>query len=1033
MRGRGTPAGLHETVAWWALTRPDAPAVVSAEGHPTTYRELDRAAHAWAADLAAAGVGPGVRVPVLLPRGAPLVTAIVAVLKTGAAYSLLDRDWPAERLREVVALLHPTLIAAAGDPAAAALGVPTWTVLRGPIPAADGFRPAEVGGEAPCCVFFTSGSTGQPKGVLAPHRAVARLFRPGTFAEFSTDTVIPLAAALPWDAFCLELWAALLNGGTAVVVSEPYLSVQALRRAIEAHGANTAWFTSSLFNLIVDEDVAAFAGLRQVMTGGERLSPPHVRRFLVRHPSVVLLNGYGPVESTVFATTHRITAADCDRPDGIPIGRPVPGTAVSVLDGDRPCDVGDVGEICLSGDGLALGYLDDPEATLARFPHVSVGGARVRVYRTGDLGEFDADGVLHFRGRLDRQVKVRGHRVEPAEVERRIERLLPGVRHCRVVARQAAQGTERELVAFCVPARAGDPLAGALDVLRRTLAPQHRPAAVLPVDRFPVTAHGKLDERALLAVALDAADRHDAPPGDQAAAPRPPADDPVVREVAETFAAVLGRVGVPVDVPFAELGGSSLAAGRVCARLSTALGRPVPVSWLHPSPSAARLAERLRAGPSPAAPASVAGTADENGVPLTAMQLVHLMRDLIDDADRTNLCLLFWVVEGDLNPGALDAAAAAVHDRHEALRAVYDLDSRLAIVPADVPSPPLEVLPAAQSTEAAIRFLRDEFGSALAPQDGDVWRVGVVPVTDTLAVIGCVVHHVAFDGWSEAVLARDLGRAYRVALGYGGGSGEGTAPPSLREIHRERVRRTAVTAARDHHDHLTAELLGAPPVNWPAVPRPPDGARVAHLTGVLGWRELAELDAVAAQVGATRFAALMARCGRAISEATGQPDVTVGVPVAQRDVPGLDLAVGCHLTMVCVRLRGAALDGTTEAVRATGHVVDRALAAQDVPFDELVRFARHRGDRSPLFQVLVAMQDNTTPELTLPGARTTFVRQPYLDLPLDLHVEMWPAGDDGMPVVVSYRPAAVPAHIGLDVLAALTGRPGRTGDGGDVR
>ncbi|PGH47512.1 amino acid adenylation domain-containing protein, partial [Streptomyces sp. Ru87] len=638
--------GLHQTVARLARARPAAVALVAGDRR-TTYEELDRTADAWAARLAADGVAPGDLVPVLLPRGTELVTALLAVLKTGAAYALLDPDWPARRLGDVLADLAPPLLV--GAPDAAEHGLPVWSPPAGPAVPDPAFRPAAVPGSHPACVFFTSGTTGRPKGVLTPHRATARLFRPGGFARFGPGSVVPLAAPAPWDAFSLELWSVLLSGGTSLIVEDPYLSPAALRDGVTRHGADTVWLTSSLFNLAVDEDPDAFTGLRQVMTGGERLSPAHVRRFLRRHPGITLLNGYGPVESTVFATTHRITEADCERPDGIPLGLPVPGTGVHVLDGSRPCAAGETGEICLSGEGLALRYLGDAARTAEKFTVVRIDGAETRVYRTGDLGTVDPDGLLCFRGRADRQLKIRGHRVEPAEVERQLEQLLPGVRSCRVLARPDATGTTRELVAFCRPVVPGDPLPNAARVLRSALVSYQRPAAVVSVDTFPVTDRGKLDERALLALAPPAGHggepgAADAPPpgagsgdagrdaarggsgavtggaasSDAGSGPR----DATTAAVAEVFGTVLGRNGVPLDVPFVELGGTSLGAGRVCARLSRRLGRPVPVSRLHRHPTARALAHWLRTTTPPAAPApDPAGPGpDPSDVPLSPLQ-----------------------------------------------------------------------------------------------------------------------------------------------------------------------------------------------------------------------------------------------------------------------------------------------------------------------------------------------------------------------------------------------------------------------------
>jgi len=483
--------GLHEAVAAVARRRPDAVALLF-EGRRISYAELDRTANAWAASLARVGVGRGEIVPIRLARGPELVISLLAVLKTGAAYALLDPSWPDAQVRDAVATLGaPLLIADDASAGAETVWTPSWRIT-----AAD-FEPVAVDSADPCCVFFTSGTTGEPKGVLTTHAATARLFEAGGFARFDEHTVMPLAAPVSWDAFSLELWSVLLSGGTSSIVAEPYLSAEALRVGVAEHGVDSVWLTSSLFNVIVDEDADAFTGVRQVMIGGERLSPEHVARFLKVHPTIALINGYGPVESVVFATTHRITGADTARSDGIPIGRPVPGTAIHVLNGDRPCAIGAPGEICISGDGLALRYLDDPALTAEKFTEIRLHGRPVRVYRTGDLGVWGANGLLRYLGRADRQVKIREHRVEPAEVERQIER-LSAVHRCRVVARRDAGGNATDLVAFCVPAEPGAPLEAELDSLRSTMVAYQSPAALVPISDFPLTPQGKLDERALL-------------------------------------------------------------------------------------------------------------------------------------------------------------------------------------------------------------------------------------------------------------------------------------------------------------------------------------------------------------------------------------------------------------------------------------------------------------------------------------------------------------------------------------------------------
>ncbi|WP_328537495.1 amino acid adenylation domain-containing protein [Streptomyces sp. NBC_00344] len=491
---------IHTAVTAQAETRPDAVALIDGDVR-VDYRTLDAVAETYAAHLAGLGIGPGDLVPVLLPRSARFVAAVLAVLKCGAAYAALDRRWPTDRIRGAIQTLDARVVVTEGD-SGAGLGVPEWTPpdFADIVPDPRGRTRVAVPDSAVAMVFLTSGTTGEPKGVLSPHRATTRLFGPGTFAEFGPGRVIPLAAPVPWDAFAMELWGSLTTGGTAVVVREDVLFPDDLRALIAGPGVDTMWLTASMFNLFVEEDPDCFAGMRQVLTGGERLSPPHVREFLDAHPEITLINGYGPVESCVFVTTRTVRPEDCDRPGGVPIGLPVPRTDIHLLQGGTPVPDGTSGEICVSGEGLAAGYLARPEATEAAFVTVDLDGQTLRLYRTGDLGVRDADGVLHFLGRADRQIKIFGHRVEPTEIESVAAR-VPGVRAAHVVPVRGADGSYERLALFCTalgdwpdpdPAIIRKALAGAL--------PHYMvPATVRLVDAFPTTANGKLDQAALLA------------------------------------------------------------------------------------------------------------------------------------------------------------------------------------------------------------------------------------------------------------------------------------------------------------------------------------------------------------------------------------------------------------------------------------------------------------------------------------------------------------------------------------------------------
>ncbi|MFJ6103087.1 AMP-binding protein [Streptomyces sp. NPDC092359] len=468
---------IHQALDKRAAEYGDHIALIDDNG-PVTYSRLVSTADSYAAALVAAGVGPGCLVPVRVARSARMATLLLAVLKTGAAYCPIDVKWPDERVRELLRLLRAPLFVT-DVPLA---GAPCWTPPAEPVPGTPPVH-ADLGPDDPACVFFTSGSTGTPKGVVTPHRAVLRLFDSGPLAAFAPGRVLPQLAPVGWDACGLELWGMLSRGGTVVLPDEDHLLPDALRDLVARHGVNTLVLVASVVNLLVRLDPGCFRGIDLMFIGGERLSPEPVRALLAGHPDTTVHNCYGPVESFAFATTHRIRPEDCDLPHGVPIGRPVPGTDVHLIDG----------ELCVAGAGLAQGYLHDPERTAERFVTVDVEGVPTRVYRTGDRAERDAGGVLHFLGRADRQVKIRGYRVELGEVESRAGDRA-GVRDCVAVALTGRSGAyERLALAFTGGA---DP-----DRVRaelRGLLPGHLvPDLVRRLDELPHNANGKVDHRAV--------------------------------------------------------------------------------------------------------------------------------------------------------------------------------------------------------------------------------------------------------------------------------------------------------------------------------------------------------------------------------------------------------------------------------------------------------------------------------------------------------------------------------------------------------
>jgi mycobactin peptide synthetase MbtE len=1014
VRAYTSGATLDEAFRRHVDRAPSAIAVMDGD-RTLSYAELDAAADGYAMRLAELGVGPGARVPLACPRSAEFVAAALAVMRLGAAYAGIDRLWPRSRIADVIRRLRPPLVVAGSetDLLAAAPDVPVW--VPGPLMVTAPANPPaapEPDGDRVCCVYFTSGSTGEPKAVLARHRGLLRLFEPPGFARFGPGVVMPLAASPAWDGLSMELWSMLTTGGTVVVIRETYLDAATLRRVIAENGVTTVMLTTSLFVMIVDEDLGALSGLSEVYSAGETLPPAAARRFLEAHPDIRLLDIYGPAEVGYATTTRTVTLADCDRPDGVPLSDPVANTELYIVNEEVPELDGREGELCIGGDGLAEGYLDDPDRTAARFPDLPTGNGIRRVHRSGDLVRVGPDGLMSLLGRADRQVKVAGFRVDPSETEQAM-RALPGVRSAAVVPRPAPGGGYRDLVACYTagpaegePAVERDEVRRLLGSLRIALPSYLVPVAVRRVERIPLLPNGKLDGQRVVELTGTVADPREAvgPGAAQASGTE-------LAVVGETFAAVLGLADVPPDASAFDLGATSLDAGRICARLGRRLGTSVPVSVFMAEPTVAAVAEWLTRSVPDAVSTGAAGT-----VPLTAAQTAFWFSHLLEPDDRTIYCVTVFDIDGPLRPEVLVRALADVQDRHQALRTRYGHAGEPTAAPE--PSRPVPFVECADRA-AVLPLLTQPFDLAA----GEVWRAVLAARPDG-ATFGVAVHHIAFDGWSEAVFARDLTTAYAARLT--GAAPRFTAPaPSLAELWAAYRRRQASVDLDAQRAFWSRCLAGLPPLQLPA-DGDDDGAGVVD-AGTVPADVLAQ---EARRHGATPFAVLATAYAGAVADVIGQRDFGLGTAVAQRATPGAADAVGCLLTTLCLRLPVVVGGDLRAALTAAHPALSAAFAAQDVPFDEVVRLtAPQRSARNPLFDVMLVLQDTPPAELVLPGCTVTADR-PVLGATIGLVAEVRARGDGELGIQLIHDRRRVGTGTAKAVATAFTGLLGQlTGDG----
>ncbi|MEU3606816.1 amino acid adenylation domain-containing protein [Streptomyces sp. NPDC035033] len=976
-------ATLPELFRERAAARPDAPAV-SLDGTRLTYGELDARADRLARLLAARGAGPEKIVAVALPRSVELVVALLAVTRSGAAYLPLDPAYPASRLAFMLEDSAPVLVVTDRDtapslPAGAPVLVLDDTAAADPPGARAAAGPA--GGEPvrppapdhPAYVIYTSGSTGRPKGVVVTHHNVTRLFDATRerFA-FGEREVWALFHSAAFDFSTWEIWGALLHGGRLVVVPYDVSRTPArLLRLLVDEGVTVLNQTPSAFYQLMQADREEPAlgdrlALRTVVFGGEALRPDRLRPWYERHPDTApeLVNMYGITETTVHVTRLDLDRERVAGTETSAIGTALDDLRAYVLDrGLRPVPPGVAGELHVAGPGLARGYLGRPGLTGQRFVADPYGPPGTRMYRTGDVARWSPDGTLEYLGRSDDQVKVRGFRIEPGEVEAVLAE-HGDVAQVAVLVRRDRLDDDR-LVAYVVPAAGAGARPEELRAFARDRLPEHMvPSSVVPLDRLPLTPNGKLDRAALPA------------PGRAAArGPHRPARNPREQLVCDLFAEVLGTERIGVDDNFFDLGGHSVLATRLTARLRTAYGVELSLRALFEAATPAALA-RLLDDAAPARP-PLTRRARPRPLPLSFAQRRLWFLDRLDGAAAAYNTPFVLRLSGPLDRAALRAALGDVLARHESLRTVVrehdGVPHQVVLEEVETPLTEHDGDPAEVSGPMAAAARR-RFDLATEPPV----RAELFALAPDEHVLLLVLHHIAADGWSIGPLSRDLAAAY--AARCRGERPELPEPPVQyadytlwqRELLGDPEDAGSVFAAQVAY--WRRQLEGLPEcLDLPTDrPRPAIAShRGDHLAAEIGADLHRRLLETARAANASLFMVLMAGLAALLSRLGAGTDIPVGTPVAGRTDEALDDLVGLFVNTQVIRTDTSGDPSFAELVARVRETALAAHAHQDVPFEHLVDVLGPSRSLShhPLFQVVLALQNAGDTSFELPGLR----------------------------------------------------------------
>lgn len=942
---------------------------VVCEDRKITYSQLDSLSDAIASHLLSKyKVRQGSRVAVMLPRSETAIAVFLAILKAGATYVPLDQLHPSVRLTFMLKDTASVLLISNGTvEKQLETAIPVWNMDREEV-LSRVFVPAAAMPPGLAYIMYTSGSTGTPKGVMIEQKGIIRLVKNTNYVHFSPQDKVLGLSNLAFDGSTFDIYGALLNGSTLVMASDLELSdTSRVTKLMEAESISKLFMTTAMFNTLVEDRPDCFKNVKTIVVGGEQLSLPHVKKFIGRYGNGKLVNGYGPTENTTFSTYHEITERDVNRAV-IPIGKPISNSAAFVLDHRlHPQPPLAYGEIYVSGDGLAKGYLSDDALTAERFIPDPFCEGKI-LYKTGDLARLLADGSIDFIGRKDGQVKIRGYRLELAEIRNRLLE-FPGIKDAVIAVRQWQQG-DKYLVACFTSAEITDVKAIRAFLLQK-LPAYAVPAFMMQMERIPLNSNGKVDLAAIpLFERAESGVNEDAPGN----------------ELQETLLRIwkdlLETDSLGIRDNFFEFGGHSLKANRLILRIHKELNVRIELRLVFANPTIEQLSGVI-------AQAERNKFSSVEAVPLKdSYELSHAQKRMwllsqFKERSAAYHIPCVYSLKGELNVPVFHKALKILVERHESLRTVFRL----------IDGEPKQVILEPQASgfvlnetdlsswqadpeSHIVAVLQKETSAAFDMENGPLIRTHLLRTSHASHVFVLTLHHIICDGWSLGLIIKELLALYDAFIK----EEDSPLQPLTIQYKDYAAWQNGLLAehgTRAQQNYWMNKLSGRLPEIQLISDRPRPQLKTYNGNTIglhIDEDTFLQMRTICLKEGVTLYMLLQAVLKVLLYMETGQQDIIIGSPVAGRNHKDLEEQVGLYVNTLAIRDFVNGSDSFTRFLASVKQTVLEAYEHQEYPFDKLVEDLGivPVGNRQPVFDVFMALQNLGENKINITGIEADY-------------------------------------------------------------